>query len=131
MAMRANTKRKATDTRNIGRRRSSCQASLRSERACSPPSPGLSGDWAEVDAAGLVISDPPIEPDVQYVDAHMHDEEKQSEWRADRRHRQCLLGLDCIEHLAAKPVDTEYAFGDDRAAHERPEVGANEGDNRD
>src|SRR5687768_11708702 len=146
-AIRTNTMISTPEIQNIGRCRSSSQASLPSERAFSPLSGVLSGasgspvapivtgttDWVSRAESRLVsvMRDPRIQEAVQDVDDEVDQEEDQHQTDDGAHHRCPVLLADAAVQEAANAIDVEHPLGNDGPAHQRADIDADVGDDRD
>src|SRR5688572_8500285 len=136
--MRANTMISTPEIQNIGRCRSSSQASLPSERAFSPLSGALSGasgspaapivtgttDWVSRAESRLVsvMRDPRIKEAIQDVDDEVDQEVDQHQTDDGADHRRPVLLADAAVQEAADAIDVEDPFGDDGPSHQRADI---------
>src|SRR5829696_9317024 len=144
--MRTKNMISAPEIQNIGRRRSSSQASVPSERAFSPLAEGarvpsgppvgsvVNGTTEAVSRPESVVSvmgDPRIQEAVEDVDDQVDQQVDQHQ--ADDRpdHRGTVLRPNAAVQEVPDAVDVEDSFGDDGTAHQGSDVDADVGDHRD
>src|SRR4051812_36801338 len=119
---------------NAGLRRSWRHASLHRLRGFCGPAPESSMRDSSAASApppptrfGSVIADPRVENGVQQVDDETHQQVHQYQQDDHADDGRALPVLDAAEDEPAQAVDVEHALGDDRAAHQGAQVGAEEG----
>src|SRR5699024_3513039 len=86
---------------------------------------------AERGTGSLRIADPRVEHGVEQVHDQVGEQEDDHQQRHHRDDHRALAVVDGAEQQRADAADVEDALGDDRAAHQRTQVRADERDHRD
>ena len=136
----------AAEIQNIGRWRSSSQASVPertrllalrggAQRRLWPPAESVvSGTTEAVSRPESVVSvmgDPRIQEAVEDVDNQVDQQVDEHQAKDGADHRRAVLLVDAAVEEVANAVDVEDPLGDDGPAHQRADVDADEGDDRD